>query len=204
MQVDEPTRGFSFRREGPLDMRMDPLQTKTAADVVNAYSTEELAHVLRTYGEERHARRLAEAIVDARRRGPIRTTTQLADVVSDAYPVRARRQHPARRTFQALRIEVNGELEALEKALRAAPDVLAPGGRIVVISYHSLEDRITKRTFAELRGRTRSLPGMGSTAPSGVLDVLTPNAILPSDAEVERNPRASSARLRAAARRRTG
>jgi 16S rRNA (cytosine1402-N4)-methyltransferase len=202
MQVDDPSRGFSFRREGPLDMRMDPSQRLTAAEVVNAYSEDELRRVLRRFGEERFAERIASAIVSQRRRGPIRSTTQLAELIADVYPARQRRQHPARRTFQALRIEVNQEMRALESLLAAAPEVLAPNGRIVIISYHSLEDRMVKRAFSGQAGRVRSLPGLGSTPATGTMEVLTPNAILPSDAEVERNPRASSARLRAARRRR--
>jgi len=203
MQIDEASRGFSFRREGPLDMRMDPSQRLTAAEVVNAYAEEDLRRILRRYGQERYADAIARAIVGHRRHGPIRTTTQLVEIIERSYPARTRRQHPARRTFQALRIEVNRELEALETALGVAPEVLAPGGRIVVISYHSLEDRLVKRTFSAQSGRARSLPGLGSTEPTGPMDVLTPNAVLPSDAETERNPRASSARLRAARRRRT-
>jgi 16S rRNA (cytosine1402-N4)-methyltransferase len=201
MQIDDAQRGFSFRQEGPLDMRMDPDQTLTAAEVVNAYPEAELKRILRVYGEERNAARIAQAIVAARRRGPLRTTTQLSQIVESAYPHGARRQHPARKTFQALRVEVNGELDALNSVLRAAPDVLAPGGRIVVLSYHSLEDSLVKRVFSEFAGRARSLPGLGTTEPVGVLDVITRNAVLPSADEIERNPRASSARLRAAARR---
>lgn len=202
MQVDDPTRGFSFRREGPLDMRMDPSQRLTAAEVVNAYSEDELRRLLRRYGEERYADRIASAIVARRRRAPLRSTTQLAELIQEVYPARRRRQHPARRTFQALRIEVNQEIRALEALLAAAPEVLAPGGRIVVISYHSLEDRLVKRAFSGQAGRVRSLPGLGSTPAMGRMEILTPNAILPSEAETERNPRASSARLRAARRRR--
>jgi 16S rRNA (cytosine1402-N4)-methyltransferase len=202
MQVDDPARGFSFRREGPLDMRMDPSQRLTAADVVNSYSVEDLARILRTYGEERHAERIARSIVSDRRRGPIRSTTQLAELLEKAYPARSRRQHPARRTFQALRIEVNQEIRALEALLAAAPEVLNPGGRIVVISYHSLEDRLVKRVFAGHAGRGRTLPGLGAAPATGRMELLTPNAVLPAEAEVERNPRASSARLRAARLRR--
>jgi 16S rRNA (cytosine1402-N4)-methyltransferase len=201
MQVDTAERGFSFRHEGPLDMRMDTSQKLTAAEVVNSYSESDLTRILRTYGEERHAGRIARAIVAARRSAPLRTTTELSQIVERAYPAGSRRQHPARRTFQALRIEVNGELRALEEALRAAPDVLAPGGRIVVISYHSLEDRLTKRMFERFAGRGRPLPGLGAPRATGVLAELTPNAVLPSTAETQRNPRASSARLRAAVRR---
>jgi 16S rRNA (cytosine1402-N4)-methyltransferase len=201
MQVDTAERGFSFRQPGPLDMRMDPSQKLTAAEVVNTYPTEELARILRSYGEERHAGRIARAIASARRKAPLRTTSELAELIEKAYPSGSRRSHPARRTFQALRIEVNRELDVLEQVLRATPDVLAPDGRIVVISYHSLEDRIVKRTFASFSGRAQAQPGLGAPPASGVLAELTPNAVLPSDVEVERNPRASSARLRAAVRR---
>jgi 16S rRNA (cytosine1402-N4)-methyltransferase len=202
MQVDDPSRGFSFRREGPLDMRMGPSAKLTAAEVVNAYPPEDLRRILRKYGEERFADRIVRAIVDQRRLGPIRTTTQLAALIEEAYPARSRRQHPARRTFQALRMEVNGELDVLERLLEQIPELLNPNARIVVISYHSLEDRLVKRAFTQHGGRASSLPGLGSTTPTGTLQVLTSNAVLPSDAEVERNPRASSARLRAARRNR--
>jgi len=198
MQLDDTVRGFAFRSDGPLDMRMDPDQKLTAADIVNTYSEDDLERVIRTYSDEAHAGALARAIVRARRRAPFRTTAQLAEVLVDAYPSRSRRQHPARRTFQALRVAVNDELGALASALRVAPDVLAPGGRIVVISYHSLEDRLVKETFARLSGRAEALPGLGRTKESGPLRVLTRNAIVPSAAEVARNARASSARLRAA------
>ncbi len=204
MQIDDASRGFSFRREGPLDMRMDPSQRLTASDVVNAYGEDEIRKILRRFGEERYADAIARAIVAERRKGPLRTTTQLVELIERVYPVRERRQHPARRTFQALRIEVNAELEALESVLRVAPEVLNPGGRIVVISYHSLEDRLVKRTFSEQAGKSRSLPGLGSTPAAGSMEVMTRNAVLPSDAEMERNPRATSARLRAARRRATG
>jgi len=196
MQLDDPTRGFAFRTGGPLDMRMDPDQKTSAADIVNTSAEDELARIIASYGEERHARAVASAIVRARRKAPIRTTTDLAEVVSAAYPSRERRQHPARRTFQALRIAVNGELEALETALGKAPDVLNPGGRIVVISYHSLEDRLVKDAFS----RGQALPGLGRAPQTGPLRALTTGAVLPSQAEVERNARASAARLRAAVR----
>jgi 16S rRNA (cytosine1402-N4)-methyltransferase len=204
MQIDDPQRGFSFRQDGPLDMRMDPSQPLNAADVVNTYSGEDLARVLRRYGQERFARQIVRAIVTARRRRPLRTTKELATLIEESYPSRRRPQHPARRTFQALRMEVNGELASLESALKDAPDVLAPGGRLVVISYHSLEDSLTKRILTEASGgKAQALPGLGSPQGRGPLEVLTRGAVLPSEAEVERNPRASSARLRAAARRRS-
>jgi 16S rRNA (cytosine1402-N4)-methyltransferase len=201
MQVDTAGRGFSFRNDGPLDMRMDPSQKLTAAEVVNSYEEAELVRILRTYGEERNARRIARAIVTARRKAPLRTTHELSEIVEHAYPASSRGYHPSRRTFQALRIEVNRELEALEGVLRAAPDVLAPDGRVVVISYHSLEDRLTKRTIGSFTGKGRALPGLGEPPATGVLAELTRGAVLPSTTESERNPRASSARLRAAVRR---
>lgn len=201
MQVDDASRGFSFRREGPLDMRMDPDAPLTAAEVVNTYDVDDLTRVLRVYGEERHARRIARAIVEARRKAPIRTTTALAEICEAAYPQRGRRAHPARRTFQALRIEVNRELDALEEALRTVPDLLAPGGRVVVLSYHSLEDKLTKRVFSEFGEPRPQLPGLPPPpGETGKLAVLTRGAVLPSEVEVGRNPRASSARLRAAER----
>jgi 16S rRNA (cytosine(1402)-N(4))-methyltransferase len=201
MQVDSADRGFSFRNDGPLDMRMDPSQKLTAAEVVNSYAESDLVRVLRAYGEERHAPRIVRAIVAARRRSPLRTTGELAEIVERAYPAGPRGYHPARRTFQALRIEVNAELDALKRALEAVPQVLGADGRLVVISYHSLEDRLTKRTIAGFVGRGTSLPGLGAPPETGVLAELTPNAVLPSTAESQRNPRASSARLRAAVRR---
>jgi 16S rRNA (cytosine1402-N4)-methyltransferase len=180
---------------------MDTDQKLTAADIVNTYPQADLARIIGRYGDERFAAPLARAIVAARRKSPIRTTAQLADVLVSAYPARERRQHPARRTFQALRIAVNAELEALESVLRTAPNVLAPGGRIVVISYHSLEDRLVKQVFTELSGGRGTLPGLGRVAERGPLRELTRGAVLPSTAEVERNARASSAKLRAAVRR---
>lgn len=201
MQVDTAARGFSFRNDGPLDMRMDPTQKLTAAEIVNSYAEADLVRILRSYGEERNAGRLVRAIVNARRKAPLRSTRELSEIVESAYPGGSRGYHPARRTFQALRIEVNKELEALEAVLRAAPDVLAADGRVVVISYHSLEDRLTKRTISSFTGKGRALPGLGEPQATGVLTELTRGAVLPSEMEAERNPRASSARLRAAVRR---
>lgn len=198
LQVDTAERGFSYRRDGPLDMRMDPAQQLTAAAVVNRYPQQELARILSRYGDERHARRVAAAIVRAR---PLHRTTDLADVVREAIPAAARRTgpHPARRTFQALRIEVNGELRALEGALPVALDRLAPGGVCVVIAYHSLEDRIVKRTFAAAaRGCVcpPDLPVCGcGRVPRVAHLVRRPER--PGSEEVDRNPRARSAHLRA-------
>jgi 16S rRNA (cytosine1402-N4)-methyltransferase len=206
MQLDEAGRGFSYRHEAPLDMRMDPDGPVSAADVVNDYPVEELARVLREWGEERFAGRIARAIGDARRTGVIRTTVELAELVKQAIPAAARRRgpHPARRTFQALRIEVNGELAALEASLPQAVELLAPGGRLVVLSYHSLEDRITKRFLAAESGRAPA-PGLPGLPPPGQpeprLVLLTRRPETPAPAEVKANPRAESAKLRAAERR---
>jgi 16S rRNA (cytosine1402-N4)-methyltransferase len=201
MQLDEAERGFSYARDAPLDMRMDPSGGITAADVVNTYPAGDLARILRRYGEERFAARIAAAIVRERGRSPLRSSARLAELVRESVPAAARRTggHPAKRTFQALRIEVNGELTALDAALPQAIDALSLGGRIVVMSYHSLEDRIVKQAFA---ARARSAapvdlpvipPGAGPT-----LRLLTRGAELPSADEVEANPRAASVKLRAA------
>jgi 16S rRNA (cytosine1402-N4)-methyltransferase len=207
LQLDAADRGFAYARDAPLDMRMDPGQEVTAEQVVNGYPAGELARVLRTYGEERFAARIAAAIVRERQRARLTSTLRLAELVRDAIPAAARRTggHPAKRTFQALRIEVNGELAAFEAALPQALDALAPGGRIVVLSYHSLEDRITKRALAQ-RARS-SAPADLPVVPPGAaptMRLLTRGAERPSDAEVAANPRAASARLRAAERVRGG
>jgi 16S rRNA (cytosine1402-N4)-methyltransferase len=203
LQLDLPERGFAYAQDAPLDMRMDPERGITAAEVVNTYPVDQLTRVLRRYGEERFAARIATAIVRGRQREPFTSSARLADLVRDAIPAAARRTggHPAKRTFQALRIEVNRELDALETALPAALDALAPGGRIVVLSYHSLEDRIVKRALA---GRARSSAPVGlPVEPPGTgptLRLLTRGAERPSDAEIAMNPRAASAKLRAAER----
>ncbi len=185
MQLDRPERGFSYRGDGPLDMRMDPSEATSAVDLVNGTAEEELADVLFRYGEERRSRRVAAAIVRARSREPIATTDQLARIVASALGARRGGPHPARRTFQALRIAVNRELEELAVSLPRAVDLLAPGGRVVVISYHSLEDRIAKRFLLERED----------------LEILTKKPRTPSNAERSRNPRARAAKLRAAERR---
>ncbi|MBI4728789.1 MAG: 16S rRNA (cytosine(1402)-N(4))-methyltransferase RsmH [Acidobacteria bacterium] len=191
MQLDRPERGFSYRRDAPLDMRMDATRRLTAADVVNTYSKQELTRILREYGEERWASRIAEFIVNARRRKPLSTTADLVDVIRAAVPSAARRggPHPARRTFQALRIEVNGELDALAGSLPQAVSRLAPGARVVALSCHSLEDRIVKRALA---GESRGA--------SPRLRVLTRRPLRPGPDELCANPRASAAKLRAAER----
>jgi 16S rRNA (cytosine1402-N4)-methyltransferase len=203
MQLDEAQRGFAYAQDAPLDMRMDPTRGRTAAEVVNTYPVEELARVLKEYGEERFARRIAERIVRERSREPFTTSARLAELVRDAVPAATRRTggHPAKRTFQALRIEVNGELEVLARAVPAALAALAVGGRLVVLSYHSLEDRLVKRALAA--GATSSAPPDLPVVPAGHepwLRLLTRGAQLPTHEEVAANPRAASARLRAAER----
>lgn len=202
--LDRAERGFGYRAEGPLDMRMDPGQALTAAGVVNSYPEADLARILATWGEERFARRIAAAIVARRARQPFATTTDLAEVVKAAIPAATRRQgpHPARRTFQALRIEVNGELAELEASLPQAIDALGPGGRVAVISYHSLEDRIVKRTFAAGAAGCRcprDFPICVCGAQAS-LRLVTRKAVVPGPEELEANPRAASARLRVAER----
>jgi 16S rRNA (cytosine1402-N4)-methyltransferase len=201
MQVDQPERGFSYSRQAPLDMRMDPGREGSAADLVATASERELTEIIRTYGEERYARQIARAIVRRRAEAPIATTGELVEVVRSAVPTPAlfAGGHPAKRVFQALRIAVNDELGSLETGLEAAFDVLAPGGRMAVIAFHSLEDR---RVKAFMRARSQGcicppdLPvcGCGRVAEAAL---LAPKALMPKQAELDRNPRARSARLRA-------
>ncbi len=196
-QLDEPDRGFSYSNDGPLDMRMDPDQRITAAEVVNGYSEERLARVLSDNGDERFARRIARGIVAAR---PLRTTRELADVVRFAIPAGARRhgRHPARRTFQAIRIEVNRELVMLADALDDAVDVLTPGGRCVVLTYHSGEDRIVKDRFRyAATGGCACPPRLPCQCGATVKARLLKRGKRPTADEVARNRRAESARLRA-------
>ncbi len=202
LQLDEADRGFAYAQDAPLDMRMDQTTGMTAQQVVNEYPAAELTRILRVYGEEKFASRIASAIVRERAKAPITSSAFLAELVRGSIPAPARRTggHPAKRTFQALRIEVNGELSTLERALPIAIDALKPGGRVVVLSYHSLEDRITKRAFAE-RARSKAPIGLPIEPPGTepTLRLLTRGgAELPSDAEVAANPRAASVRLRAA------
>lgn len=200
-QLDEPERGFSYRSGAPLDMRMDRRQALTAREVVNDYPYARLARLISAYGEERYARRIARAIVDAR---PIETTDQLAAVVRDAIPAPARRRggHPARRTFQAIRIEVNHELDQLADALDAALSVLQPGGRCAVVSYHSLEDRLVKERFREAAtGGCVCPPGLPcACGAEPTVRLLRRGAWTAGADEVAANPRSESARLRAVER----
>ncbi|MBN1193600.1 MAG: 16S rRNA (cytosine(1402)-N(4))-methyltransferase RsmH [Coriobacteriia bacterium] len=204
-QLDHVGRGFTYQEDVPLDMRMDTSSTQpTAADIVNTYSEAELARVIREYGEERWASRIAAFIVAARGAHPLTTTGELVDAIKAAIPASARRTggHPARRTFQALRIEVNQELEILERGLRSAVRWLAPGGRIAVISYHSLEDRIVRDVFAECAQGCVCPPDLPVCRCGGepVLRIITKRPVVPAAEEIERNPRARSARLRVAER----
>jgi 16S rRNA (cytosine1402-N4)-methyltransferase len=203
LQLDETARGFAYAHDAPLDMRMDQSRGLTAADVLNTYAAADLARVLREYGEERFARRIADRVVSARQEQPFDRSARLVELVRDAIPAATRRTggNPAKRTFQALRIEVNGELGALERALPAAIDALSVGGRIVVLSYQSLEDRLVKRTLAT---------ASATAAPDGLpfvpddlqphLRLLTRGAEQADESEVAANPRAASVRLRAAER----
>jgi 16S rRNA (cytosine1402-N4)-methyltransferase len=188
MQLDAPDRGFSFRRDEPLDMRMDTSSGATAAEMIAAADEQALADVIYEFGEERHARRVARAIVAARKDAPIDTTGRFADIVRRAIPRKGySRIDPATRTFQAIRIWVNRELEGLDEFLAQAADRLDEGGRLAVITFHSLEDRIVKHTFRALQS-------------AGRLTVRTKRPDVPAEAEIERNPRARSAKLRAAER----
>ena len=203
MQLDEAARGFAYAQDAPLDMRMDQSRGTTAADVVNTYPAAQLAKVLKEYGDERFARRIADAVVRERAREPFTGTARLAELVRASIPAATRRTggHPAKRTFQALRIEVNGELDALAAALPAAVDALAVAGRIVVMSYQSLEDRLVKRTL--VAGATSTAPLDLPVVPpehQPLLRLLTRGAETAPAEEVAANPRAASVRLRAAER----
>lgn len=201
-QLDEAERGFGYRHESPLDMRMDRDQPLSAFTVVNEWAEPDIARILLEYGEEKFARRIAKAIVASRSASPVRTTAALAELVKSAIPAAARRTggHPAKRSFQAIRIAVNDELEAFREALQQAVECLAPGGRVAVIAFHSLEDRICKTMFASRLGACRcppDLPLCGCGA-KGELRLINRKPIEPSPSEVEANPRARSAKLRIA------
>ena len=201
-QLDDASRGFSYMQDAPLDMRMDDTAALTAWEVVNAWSQEELRRILYEYGEERYAPAVARAIVRARETSPVETTLELVEIVRSAMPPAALRekQHPAKRTFQAVRIAVNGELDVLPPMLEAAVDSLNPGGRLAVITFHSLEDRIVKQTLREqARGCTcpREFP-VCVCGKKPKIRLVTRKPIVPGAAELSENPRARSAKLRAA------
>jgi 16S rRNA (cytosine1402-N4)-methyltransferase len=203
MQLDVRERGFAYAEDAPLDMRMDDTEGPTAADVLNTYPAADLARILRSYGEEKFSRQIARAIVKARETEPFTDSARLVDLLRDTIPAPARRTggHPAKRTFQALRIEVNDELGALRRAIPAAIDSIGVGGRVVVMSYHSLEDRLVKQAFAA--GTTSRVPHDLPVVPAGFeppLRNLTRGAEQASEAEIEQNPRAASVRLRAVER----
>ena len=201
-QLDTAERGFSYQKDAPLDMRMDNRNAKSAYEVVNEYSEQELKRIIYEYGEERYAPKIAAAIGRARAEQPIRTTGELVALIKGAMPAAAKEggHHPAKRTFQAIRIEVNAELDVIKPAVEAAVDMLAPGGRVAVITFHSLEDRMVKQTYASL--------AQGCTCPRGLpvcvcgnvprIRVETRKPILPCDKELEENPRSRSAKLRIA------
>ncbi len=188
-QLEDEGRGFSFLRDGPLDMRMNREGRITARDLLEGLSSGEIIHILRTYGEERWASRIAKAVVRRRQTTPLRTTGELVDVIRKSIPTRQRRIHPATRTFQALRMAVNQELQNLQTFLERCKDLLNPGGRLVIISFHSLEDRAVKHHF-----RKWAKGGEGNP-PS--FSILTPKPVVPSGAEILKNPKARSAKLRA-------
>ena len=202
-QIDVPSRGFSFKENGPLDMRMDPSkQTLTAQEVINTYNAADLARTIRMYSDEKWASRIADFIVRQREIAPIETSEQLVEVIKDAIPASARRSggHPAKRTFQALRIEVNSELTVLKAGLDAAVRWLNPGGRLVVISYHSLEDRIVKDLIASQANRCTCPPDLPVCVCNRmpILEAVIRKPLVPTPGEIERNPRARSAKLRVA------
>ena len=200
-QLDDAERGFSYMQDAPLDMRMDSRDSLTAKDIVNTYSSEELFKIISTYGEERWASRIVEFIIERRKTAPIETTFELVDIIKAAIPLSARKDgpHPAKRTFQAIRIEVNGELKILEQAIRDGAELLKKGGRMGIITFHSLEDRIVKTTFASLeKGCTcpKDFPVcVCGNKPS--VKSITRKPIVPSEKELDENPRARSSKLRA-------
>jgi len=204
LQLMDPKRGFSFHREGKLDMRMDRRQQKTAADIINRFTVDQLSEIFFRYSQERWSKRIAARIVREREHdGPFTDSKRLAETVKAAVPARYRRHggHPARRTFQALRLAVNSELDNLAAVLPSAVRCLKPGGRLCIISYHSLEDRLVKRYFREKSGHCSCPPDIPcSCRKQAELSILTHKAVRPTEAEVNINPRSRSARLRAAVR----
>ncbi|MFC4808280.1 16S rRNA (cytosine(1402)-N(4))-methyltransferase RsmH [Paenibacillus sp. GCM10023250] len=204
-QLDEGERGFSYNHDAPLDMRMDQDGMLTAHDIVNGWDEREISRIITNYGEEKFARSIARKIIAAREQAPIETTGALVEIIKSGIPAAARRTgpHPAKRTFQALRIAVNDELGAEETALEQTVDVLKPGGRASVITFHSLEDRICKQTFAKFVGKCTcpsDFPMCVCGGGDGKLKLITRKPIVPSEAELEQNPRARSAKLRIAER----
>ena len=201
-QLDEAERGFSYMQEGPLDMRMDRRETLTASDVVNTYSEEELTWLIRTYGEEKWAKRIAAFIVKGRVEAPIESSGRLVEIIKNAIPAKARKEgpHPAKRTFQAIRMEVNQELQQIERMLEIAADVLMPKGRICVISFHSLEDRLVKNAFRKMSMSCICPPEFPECRcdHTPILKVVTRKPIIPTEREIDENPRARSAKLRVA------
>ena len=199
-QLDTPERGFSYMEDAPLDMRMDQRQDKTARDIVNEYTEQELYHLIRDFGEDRFAKNIARHIVKARQDKPVETTGQLAELIKAAIPARVRAQggHPAKRTFQAIRIELNQELAVLKEALDKMADLLNPGGRLCIITFHSLEDRIVKTKFRELENPCTCPPDFPVCVcgKKSLGRVVTRKPILPTEAEMEENPRSKSAKLR--------
>jgi 16S rRNA (cytosine1402-N4)-methyltransferase len=203
-QLDQAERGFSFNQQAPLDMRMDRSLQISAYDIVNSYAQEDLERIIRVFGEEKMAGRIARAISQKRRLSPLSTTVELADVIVSAMPAKFRRQkiHPATRTFQAIRIAVNSELECIKPAINSAVDMLTQGGRLCVISFHSLEDRIVKNEFRALTGACicpKDIP-VCVCRREAKLRILTKKAVTPSAVEIEDNPRSRSAKLRVAER----
>ncbi len=202
-QIDEADRGFSFREDGPLDMRMAQ-SGESAADVVNTYAEKDLADIIYKYGEERRSRQVAHAIIEARKEEDITTTDQLAKIVRSVVWQAKDKIDPATRTFQGLRIYVNDELGELERGLQAAEDLLLPGGRLVVVTFHSLEDRIVKKFFKERSGSNprgnRYAPDLGDTGPQATFKIINRKPVAPTDEECRENPRARSSKLRSAMR----
>ena len=203
-QLDEKDRGFSYMNDAPLDMRMDKTSSLTAYDVINGYSEEELVRIFFDFGEERYSRRVAAGIVEARKASPVKSTLELVDIIKRSMPVQALRekQHPAKRCFQAVRIAVNDELNEIAYMLDTVPEVMNPGGRLCVISFHSLEDRIIKTKIAH-RENGCTCPREAPVCTCGFVRTLksvTRKPIIPSDTEIESNPRARSAKLRVAER----
>jgi 16S rRNA (cytosine1402-N4)-methyltransferase len=201
-QLDQAERGFSYMQDAPLDMRMNQSGTKTAYDVVNSYTKEDLMRIFYEYGEEKWSARIAQFIMEARESGPVQTTGQLVDLIKAAIPKKARQEggHPAKRVFQAIRIEVNGELEILHNTIEETVSHLKSGGRLAIITFHSLEDRLVKQTFADL-ARGCCCPKEFPVCVCGkqpLVRVITRKPVLPSEEECEQNPRAKSAKLRVA------